>query len=489
MLKSKLIDILKSFSYREINRFSEFLNSPFHNKNKKAVILFNILSQFHPDYNSKKLTKEYIFKLIYSDNKENPEYNDASLRNLFSDLLILSEKFLAYLNFEKRKFQFSEKLLVELAERKLPALFDKNLKSAEDLYIKSSFHDEEDYLNKFVLEELKSSSSQFFDNLKFYKSDHILKASDYLTYFYLIRIFKMINFLEFQKQYNIKSEITIAEIIINEINANDVLNKVKEKSERDYQILSVYFSMFYSLKNPDNDSYYFEFKNNLTKYDFLFPPLEQYGLYVCLTNCCIQKIDRGRYNFHAECFKVYKIILEKKLFDSYPGFFSMTTFTAIVKTGIESGEYEEVEKFTFEYSGKLNPLHKNDALNYSMALVSFSRKQFSKTLEYVSLTNVEFTNFKYHLKIIMLKSLFELSDYETLYYIADSFAHFLSKNKMVSENYKAAFSNFIKSLDLLVKYKCEKDKKYLDKLNIFISEKSFAGKKWIIDKLNELNPC
>lgn len=123
MLNSKVIDILKTFSIEELKRFGEFLNSPYHNKNKKAILLFELLSKYHADYDNKNLTKEKLYAGIFTNVTK--EFNDASIRNLLSDLTVLAERYLSIMRFEKDRFEFTEKVLRELSERKLTGLFEK----------------------------------------------------------------------------------------------------------------------------------------------------------------------------------------------------------------------------------------------------------------------------------------------------------------------------------------------------------------------------
>lgn len=487
MLNSKVIDILRSFNREEMKKFSEFLHSPFHNKNKKAVLLFELLSKYHPGYDNVNLTKENLYLKIFETGNLNRNYNDAAVRNLISDLLVLCEKFLAYINFENEIFSFSEQILKEFSERKLTVLFDKRIKLLEDVYNKNFSGSEEDYFKKYIIEKLRSANSQYSDNLNFFKSNYLINASDNLSYFYLISIFKMINFFEWQKQYNSGNEENIAEQILAGISIPSILEMINKKSGHDFLILSVYFKMYLALKNPVSEDLYFDFKNCLSENAGLFSPLESYGLYICLTNCCTQKIDLGMTKYHKECFNVYKEILSHKFIDNYPGFFPMTTFTAIVNTGINSGEYSEVENFVHEYSSRLNPAYKDDAINYFLALINFGRKNFREALKHASITDTEFTNFKYHLKIISLKSFYELNDFESLYYAADSFSHFLSKNKLVGENYRNEFRKFIKVLDMLVKFRMEKKPGLADRINYFLKNNSFTGKNWIDEKFKQIN--
>lgn len=482
MLNSKVIDILKTFSADERKRFGEFLESPFHNKNKKAILLFNLLSEFHSDYKNPKLTKEYLFGKIFSGGNKNKPFNDASIRNLLSDLLILAEKFLSHIRFEKDSFDFYEKCLREMVDRKLESVFDKKIKSAEEVLNFSEFTGEEYFYHKYVLEELKSFSSQFADNLKLYKDGSLKKASEYLSYFFLIRNFKMVNFFEFQKMYNVNHETNIAEKIISNSEIEMFIEKNPDSESQ--KIMMIYYKMYKALSNPEDDGCYFDYKNNLLENDYRFSMLEKYGLYVCLTNSCIQKIDIGKDAFFKECFDVYKIMFEKDLFSAYSGYFAMTTFSAIVNTGIAAKEFDRVEKFIYEYSEKVNPEHKEDALSYSLAQLNFGKKNFSKALEFISKTNTEFSNFKFHLKLLSMKIYFELGDYDSLYYAIDSFQHFINKNKIVGKNYKNEFNNFTRILDLIVKHKHNPNEKLFYKIKMQLENKSIAGRRWLIEKFD-----
>lgn len=487
MLNSKVIDILKTFSNVEIKRFSEFLISPFLNKNKKAVSLFELLSKYHPGYENKNLTKEKLFaKLFPGDTKG---YNDASMRNLFSDLLILTEKYLAYVRFEKNKFDFNEKILGEVSDRKLNLIFEKKLRILEDIVNLKEFEGEEQFYRKFIVEEHRSSNRQFRDNLNLYKDDSGLKASEYLSYYYLIKLFKFANLFEFQKLYNVNHDQNFAALLLEGFNMDKAIEGQirNSNSKKDISILKVYYRMYRSITNPGRDDYYFDFKNSLLENDSLFSPLEKLGLYICLTNSCVRKIDSGRNEFSRECFDIYMLMFGKDLYSAYPGYFPMSAFSAILHTGLAAEEFDRVESFINAYTSKLNPAHVNDATNYSLAQLNFHKKEFGKSLEYISKTDTDFSQFKFLLKILSLKIYYELKDLESLYYASDSFQHFLNKNKLVGENYRSEFSNFIKVLDLLVKYRSLKEEKIYFKIEHLLKSKSVAGRKWLEEKLNELS--
>lgn len=486
MLNSKVIDILKTFSIEELKRFGEFLDSPYHNKNKKAILLFKLLSKYHADYDNKNLTKEKLFAGIFTNGTK--EFNDASIRNLLSDLTVLAERYLSIMRFEKDRFEFTEKVLRELSERKLTGLFEKKIKSLEELTYNNEFDGEVKFYKKFVIEELKSSGRQFGDNLKLYKDISGLRTSEFLSYFFLIKIFKLVNFFEFQKLYNVEHDLNFAVRMIEGFNLEKAFDELEKKSssEEDVKILMVYYKMYKSITNPDKDDFYFDFKKSLFESEKSFSILEKLGLYICLTNSCVKKIDSGKENFSGECFEIYMLMFEKDLYSAYPGYFPMSAFSTVLHTGLASGEFQKVEEFINSYSVKLNSEHINDAVNYSRAQLCFYKKDFERSLEYISKTDTDFSQFKFLLKILSLKIYYETGDYESLYYASDSFQHFLNKNKLVDENYKSNFSKFIKMLDLIVRYRSLKEDKILYKIEEQFKNKSMAGKKWLMEKLYEI---
>lgn len=62
MLKTNLVQLLKSFTAYEMNSFGKFLSSPFFNKSEKIVSYFGILEKGHPQFISEAMNKEKYSK-------------------------------------------------------------------------------------------------------------------------------------------------------------------------------------------------------------------------------------------------------------------------------------------------------------------------------------------------------------------------------------------------------------------------------------------
>ncbi|MBL8017965.1 MAG: hypothetical protein JNK43_11885, partial [Ignavibacteria bacterium] len=129
--KSKVITLLRTFSNEEMKSFGDFVNSPYLNSNKKCVKLYKLLKKFSPDFENTKLTREYIYNNIYSDDK----YEEWKIRNLLSDMNLLAEKFIIYNGFSSRFSMLDQNsnisLIMEMQNRGLYELSLQKIHSSE----------------------------------------------------------------------------------------------------------------------------------------------------------------------------------------------------------------------------------------------------------------------------------------------------------------------------------------------------------------------
>src|SRR5207244_2756512 len=146
-LKSKFIDIIKTFSKEELKEFKDFLNSPYHNSNKNVIKIYELIRKTAPYFDSPLITKEKLFGKIYPGKK----YNDTVMRILLSDLLSLGEEFLVSKASKKNKIDEILILLEEFKIRGLDSLYRSNYKYASDELEKMA-DARSKYFSKFELE-------------------------------------------------------------------------------------------------------------------------------------------------------------------------------------------------------------------------------------------------------------------------------------------------------------------------------------------------
>ena len=90
MEKSKLIQVLKTFSTSELREFKDFVASPFFNKNQELILFYGYIKKNAPSFSLKKIKKEVVYQTVFP----NQNYDEKHLKYLMSFLLKLAEEFI-----------------------------------------------------------------------------------------------------------------------------------------------------------------------------------------------------------------------------------------------------------------------------------------------------------------------------------------------------------------------------------------------------------
>ena len=139
------------------------------------------------------------------------------------------------------------------------------------------------------------------------------------------------------------------------------------------------------------------------------------------------------------------------------------------------------------YRNKLDPRHKDFAVNFAMAEILSARKNYNKALEYLSRINIEFSAEKFQVKALMLKIYYETGSYENAYSLIDSSRHFLRNDKQLPDSRKKSFLTFLSFGSQLINIKLNPDEKKSVTLKKSIHRsRFFSGRDWLMEKIEEL---
>ncbi len=483
MLKSKFLDIVKTFSTEEFREFRNFVRSPFHNTNKNVIKITEILNKYFPDLENVNLQKEKLFDKIYPGKK----YNDTVMRILLSDLLKLAEEYLAYYNFVTNPIEEKKFLLHELDKRKLNSLFRHHLKIASE-ELNKNFIDPTHFADLFELQSIKIDN-MISEDKQHESSEEVLKQGESLITFFLIHILNIAHELATHKEVlNLEFNFNIVEEFIGNFNIN---NFIKKTSGNDYKyraVLLIYYHMYLSMIQPDNDDNYFKLKELVMDNFDMFKREEKFNLFIILESICTTSISSGKRHFYEKAMELYKLMLSKNIYThSDSEFFQLNLFRNIFYTAIVLKEFEWAESFTKEYLNKVMPLHREDISHLANAYIYFEKKEFEKALGEISSVNYKFFVFKYDVRILTLKIYYELDSFEPALSLIDTFTHFLSNNKTLSGTNKDGFLNFLKFLKHLIKMKSGdmKNDSFNFKREIGNTER-LMNKNWLLEKAGEL---
>ncbi len=480
MEKSKIIDILKTFSKEEMKSFKDFVNSPFFNSNKSVIRLFEILRKSYPGFNSALIRKESVYRKIFPGKS----YNDIVMRILISDLMKLAEEFLSYLRYAKNPLDGKKYLLEELKERKLDRLHNRHFTIAEDIMNNSGI------TNHFYFLELYNIENHLIDFMisrdkQSQTAGNVLKQGEYLLFFSLIGILNIAHELLTQQDVlNIKFDKNAIDMYLEHFNLDGFMEYLRKSNHKYYSVAAIYYYMYKAYRETGKEEYYFQLRKLIEENINLFGREERFNLLVILESICVNMLAAGKEGFYKNLMGIYEMMIRENLLAPNENDYIQTNlFRNIFYTAVILKRYEWAEDFIGRFSSKIHPEQKDSMFYYSRAMIYFEKKQFNRSLENISRVGQRFFPFKFDAKVLMLKIYYELEDFEPAISLIDSFSHFLSNNKSVYITDKERFGSFLKFFRILIRLK-NGSKDFHGALIRREIEKNanVISKKWLLEK-------
>jgi len=478
MYNNNLIELLKTFSVKEVKEFREFLNSAYFNKRSSVNKLYEIIIKFHPDFESKSFTKQKVFERLFPGKK----YCDGSLRVLTHYLSELTEKFLAFQRFESDEFEFAIQLENALLDRNQNKLFEKNMNRALSNLDKSKIDAEEFYFYKFRLEN-QMTSYRFSSNYAHW--DKIISKSDWdnvfkkLTNYYQLKTMVMyLNTLNLQVLYS--KEFSCESFI-------SLINKMKPEDYEDIPVIKMYFYLIKLKTDHKHESYYFKLKEIILKTKKDYNKYDLMHAYVQMGGYCIERISQGNLMFERERFDLYKEEIAEKTYLMNDNTMSPLFYRNVAICAITLKELNWVKNFIYTYKPELHKKFRENYFYFCLALYEFSMKNFEYSLELVSKIKYDEVYMKLKSKILHLQLLYELGFEDSLNDSQESFRHFLNNNKLIPTERKSPFVNFHKYLNRIILFKNKKDIFELNQLKSqLIKEIKILNKDWLLNKTDDI---
>ncbi len=260
MQSSKLIGLLKVLSEEELERFREYMQSPFFKKTTKVIALFEWIDaqNDHPTYRSSQLEVELIGKVLFP-NQKNKTLRKKSLSVVSSELVGLIKDFLMQLRIERRKSNYEYILLEELKSRQLERDFWHNYKKSVSQQSKLGKNIEY-YFNKYAM-DVSCYYFHFTDKqlLKEKKKlgldrDQIHESLD--LYFILNKLHDCC--------FNWNTANILAEEK-NSVFAHELIDFIESKQLNQIDLVNCYYLILLLLMYPDEETYFFSTKGIVEK--------------------------------------------------------------------------------------------------------------------------------------------------------------------------------------------------------------------------------
>lgn len=494
MLDYAFIELLESLTRDEIKSLRRFILSPYFNRSAKVVKLYDIITKYHPNYESPKLSKENLHQKI------SPElpYNEMTMRRLLYDLQQLISKFIRQQYIDRKEAESSIFTIEELAIRGSERMHAITIREAEKILDSVKYIDADACLNKFKLETEKFYFGMINDkiNKKSFVDTEAGKLINGITYFISYFMLESIKhndtLLSYSHSFNIKQNKKFITQFLELFDFERLAIFMNKHSLSGTEVVQAYINSLRAYLYFDNDEYYFQLKdsvlNNLDKFGIT----DKHFLFAKLSGYCILKrnsVQPGDMRFEYELFEIYKKMLTDKYYQTEASkYMPVDLYRNILIQAAKMKELRWLGEFIEDYGRQIHPSRKTEILNFSHAFLNFEQGNFNDALSWLSKIRME--EFSYHLDIrsMYIMIYYELGELEAALNAARAFSKYLKENAMVSEDKKAGYDNLCKFVIKLINYHNSSSKTDLSSLAVKLNKCRLINSKiWLESKITELD--
>jgi len=476
----KLIRLLRQLSESEIAAFKDFINSPYHNKNKKIALFFQDLVKFGLNTNDVP-DKALVQKIAPSE-----KYKGSRLQDIMYRLINLLEDFLAEEKYRQNSFQRKINLMLIAYEKEMEPMIPGIEKDIELVHGKNPVRDSNYFYESFMIYSERDYSFRLLGKIS--DNDNLQNKADHLDLFYLASKLKdsceMLNRSNIVSvKYGFKMLDSIIEYLLE--NPDQYIN---------HPAINIYLNIYLMLSNEAHEKYFLELIKLAKLNEPCFSGDELRSIYAYQQNYCIRQINLGNTWYYEHLFEIYKHILANGLvFDDNKNM--QWDFKNFVSLGLRLKEYSWTLEMINAFKEKLPAHIRQNAYTYNLANYYYETGEYKKATKL--LNSVDFTDIYYNLdsKAMLLKIYYTVGEEESLYALVSSFGIYIRRNKLISDDLAEIYENLVrytkKAFVLKNKLPYQRQRDYYKKVDTLeqkIKEtKKIINISWLLEEVEKLN--
>ncbi len=480
MKKTYLVELLTKLSSKQMKELSDFVKSPFFNKNESAEKLFEYLRVNHPEFKPAKIEKEFIYHKLFSP----AEYNDSFMRMIIFRLTELTEQYLAYNDMKTQENSENMHLINALLELGADKGAQKNINNLEKSLDKQELKNRSYYETRYRLEKFKHIIySRYFRPLtiKDKPDEKLLDESMYLTSFFLISILQSYRYL-LNKSLTISFDfdLDLLDYIIKFLE-NEGSHFLKNKP------LELLYKEILVLKDNSKEDLLEQIKNDLCNDDILLDDDDRKDGLTVISNLSINAAYKGKEEFFKLIFEMDKYLISRDLISRVKGgYFDKEIFSNVVTLGLKLDEVEWVEEFIEKYHKKLAPENQESSYNHCKAKLYLRTKEYDKAKYYIDNISNADMQLKLHARITSIMIYYELGNIEEVLMQIETYRKYIMNDKLLSKNHRKFSANFIKFISMICKARYSFKTSAEDIKKNILECDMVSSRKWLLDKTEEI---
>ncbi len=473
MQQTKFHDYTSTLSVYELNRFRKYINSPLYNEDERLKDFTDVFLPFAKTNTLNLLEEKDVWKKVFGSTK----YNHGKFVRLLSDMVKKIEHFLIIDRYQQQTdLQYASQLEI-MNERKLNKHVPELMNLAIIKHQRKPHRDAGFFYSGFLLQQQKNLFLENKEQRSAEKNlEGVIDALD--TYYFVEKLKYCAAMLHYKNFLAVGGEVPLL---------GEIFKYLDAKANTNVPAIEIYRCIILSYTEEDGSAHFNKLKDLIVAHQNLFTLDEVKSMYVFAMNYCINQINFGKSEYLNEILFLYKEALANDvLLDN--GELSQWDYKNIVTTALRVKDFKWAEKFLREYKAKLPREDRKNAFTFNMARYYFATKNYDEVLQL--LQEVQYNDIFYQLdaKTTLLKTYYELGEWQPLYSLKDSFRILLGRKRLITPQQKANYLNLL-NFAIRVFRMDVKDKPKLHKLKQEISiANNVADKSWLMEKMNEICP-
>ncbi len=475
------LELLKTFSEKEMEDLSYFVNCRYFNTDKYIVELFNALKKY--DLNNKVLNNEFqctiyekIFLHLPKPNDKLTKNQSSQLNRKMNDLMRLAERFLSIEALEKNETCKDELLYPVLLNRRQFLLFNRHINQELKILDKQTIRDWTYYARRFQME------LNYLDYLNY---NNKLREEDNLSeVIYNLEMYYLLNKLSLHlTAWSIKN-ITNKEydFLINPYQSLPDLTKFD-----DTPMVALYSANIELTKTKDVEAYQ-NLLDLLGIHSEVLPPFELKNFYTTIIGYCISKINAGELEYERNMFEIYQIMHQKNLLIE-DNFISIGELKNVVASSCRVAEFEWAAKMIETYKKYIKVSIRESVYHFNYGAIAFYKKNYEVAHDrFIRVGKVNMI-YDINVKVLILKCLYENEkEYsEPTIQAFRTAERYFTKHQSLTQQRKKAYKNFIQILINLYRVRHHEGKRTLEWLKEKLEEQKVnSDKRWLMEKITAL---
>ena len=466
MENSRLLQVFRALTSRELTGMDKFIRSPYFNSNEEVIGLWEYIFESHVVLKVAP-AKERAFKVIFPSRK----YDVQKIRFIMNQLLRLMEKFLVQRQMEKHPFLHQLFLCQAFSDKDLEKPFSRNLQLGMKQLDQDPIKNAEHHLYRF---QLSMEGYKFAISHKRIFNDDLQQIGQHLDN--ALVSMKLRYYSSIIAQKNLQKKDYPWPLLPH------ILDHVEKQHLMEIPSIGAYYYAFQALTNRDQLHHFDHLVKVLFDHPEAFPEPEIRSLWLIAINYCIRKLNDGDKAFAKKGLDLYQSGLQKGLLYTH-GFLTPFTYRNIIALGLLVKEYDWVERFMYTYKDKLEPHQREDTFAFNLAKLEFGKRNLEKARSLLKQHNHKDLLLNLASKTLLLKVYYETKDFRSFDALLQSMEIFIRRNKIIGYH-KNNYSNIIYFSNLMLSIN-PYDRRAIDQLkDKILQAEPLTEREWLIAQLD-----